>query len=405
MKSRRASEFTTEMKFKNHLQSIKATLVQAPTIDELMEYIPEFVSMTWLEDIGQIDRYMSDKGLTRHDLVEEAFARHTLPTALETIRVTFFLEGLDLTNVTHVIRHRMFSYSSQSSDPTSMEGHDILENDAFEEHPDLKERARKLCEDANELYKDALNRGMTFYDARHYMPRAKEAKYFMSGDVAQFMNFINTRLGRQNQPTSDNILALRMRQELLRLYPQLEKWMPVEQPQLAYISCINEKANLNTYPPDKMHKKKLKDMGVKWDKAEFKHPKSRDEYSCNDKFQELFSAITGDSEAAGNGFTSKGTDNRSKQREVHWLADDIRRHKKCGYANNSTHSRPASCMLHFIDTSEKHDIGNCPECTKCEKERQVILRHHRVGSKAYQRELDLVYNKYGGKLDETTIQK
>ncbi len=291
MKSKRASSFTSEMKFKNHLESIKATIVNHIPIEELAKYIPEFVSITWLESIDQIDQYMKERGLTREDLVDEMFARHTLPTALETVRLTFFLEGLDLTNVTHVIRHRMFSYSSQSSDPTSMEGHDILENDAFEEHPELKARARKLCDDANELYKDALNEGMTYYDARHYMPRAKEAKYFMSGDVAQFISFINTRLGRQNQPTSDNILALRMRMALLSIYPQLERWMPIEQPQMAYISCINEKANLNTYGPDKTHRVKMRLMGVDWSDAEFQHPKARDEYSCNDKFKELFDSI------------------------------------------------------------------------------------------------------------------
>lgn len=290
-RSKKATKYTSEMQFKNHLESIKATIAQAPTKEELCKYIPEFVSMTWLEEVQQIDLYMHDKDMDRDDLVEEMFARHTLPTALETVRITMFLEGLDLTNVTHVIRHRLFSYSSQSSDPVSMEGHDILENDAFEEHPDLKERARKLCIDANNLYCDALDRGMTFYDARHYMPRAKEAKYFMSGDVAQFINFINTRLGRQNQPTSDNILALRMRQALLQYYPSIVKWMPVEQIQKAYTSCINSACNLNTYPPDTLHTEALEDARVDWRSAKFQHPKARDEYSCNDKFEELFNEI------------------------------------------------------------------------------------------------------------------
>jgi len=291
MKSSRAGQFTGEMKFKNHLDSIKATLMDYPTQEQLKRYIPEFVSMTWLEDISQLDKYMASKDMGRQDLLDETFAFHTLPTALETIRLTFMLEGLDLTNVTHIIRHRMFSFSAQSSDPTSMEGHDILENDAFEEHIDLKVRARKLCTEANQLYKDALNRGLTYYDARHYQPRAKEAKYFMSGNLKDWITFINTRLGRCNQPTSDNILAARIRAEILMVYPQVKQWMPAEKIQQAYIGCINEKCNLNTYPPDRLHKNYLKI--VDYTKAKFNHPKPRDEYSCNTHFEELFNSIIG----------------------------------------------------------------------------------------------------------------
>ncbi len=287
-KSTRAGSLTSEMRFKNHLESIKVTLMDYTPIEKLAQYIPEFVSMTWLEEKEDIKTFMEERQLTRSELVNEMFARHTLPTALETVRMTFFLEGLDLTNVTHVIRHRLFSYSSQSSDPTSMEGHDILENDAFLENKELLERSRQLCEDANQLYKDALDSGMSYYDARHYMPRAKEAKYFMSGDVAQFIAFINTRLGRQNQPTSDNILALRMRQAILKVYPQLERWIPIQQVQMAYIVCINEKSNLNTYPPDEMHRVYLEGAGINYKDAEFQHPKSREDYSCNDHFEELF---------------------------------------------------------------------------------------------------------------------
>lgn len=291
MPSDKATQYTSEMQFKNHLTSLKATIVDYTPIEKLAKYIPEFVSITWLEGLEQMDMLMEEKEMNRLDFVDEMFSRHTLPTALETVRLTFFLEGLDLTNVTHVIRHRMFSYSSQSSDPCTMEGHNILENDAFMEHPDLRDRSRKLCEDANQLYIDALDRGMTFYDARHYMPRAKEAKYFMSGDIAQFMSFINTRLGRQNQPTSDNILALRMRQAILKVYPMLEKWMPAEQEQKAYTQCINSRCNLNTYPPDAEHRRALDYDGVDYDEAKFQHSKARDEYSCNNHFDSLFKAI------------------------------------------------------------------------------------------------------------------
>jgi len=230
--------------------------------------------------------------MTRNDMVMEMFNWRTLPTALETVRMTFFLEGLDLTNVTHIIRHRLFSFSAQSTDPASMEGHDILENDAFLQNPELLERSRQLAKDANQLYIDALDSGMSFYDARHYQPRAKEAKYFMSGNIKDFIGFVNTRLGRTNQPTSDNILALRMRQEILKVYPFLEGQMLVEKVQAHYAHAINDKMNMNTYPPDALHRTYLERNGIKWSNAKFNHPKPRDEYSCNEPFNKLVEEIT-----------------------------------------------------------------------------------------------------------------
>lgn len=282
------------MKFKNHLESIKATLIDYPTMEKLESYIPEYCAITWMEGIEDIDKFLIERGMTRRDMVMEMFNRRTLPTALETIRLTFFLEGLDLTNVTHLIRHRLFSFSAQSTDPRSMENHDILTNDAFEEHEDLVDEAHHLCVAANELYKKALRRGLTYYDARHYMPRAKEAKYFMSGSIKDFMMFLKTRLGRQNQPTSDNILAMRIRQQILNVYPFLASQIPTEEIQWAYISCIDQKMNLNTFPPDELHKKKLGQLGISAGHIKFDHPKPRDQYPHIKRFQDLFDKISKD---------------------------------------------------------------------------------------------------------------
>ena len=292
MRSDRTTQFTGEMEFKNHLQSIKATLVNYTSVAELESYIPEFCAITWLEDIKQTERFLKSRGMNRQDMVMEMFHYRTLPTALETVGLTFFLEGLDLTNVTHIIRHRLFSFSAQSTDPTSMEGHDILENDAFTADPELHERAVKLCEMANELYIDALNKGLSFYDARHYQVRAKEAKYFMSGNIKDFVSFVNTRLGRTNQPTSDNILALRIRQQILEVYPFLEYQMPVEKIQNHYISAINCKMNMNTFPPDALHREELHKRGIDWSDAKFNHPKPREESYHMRKFNKLVEEIT-----------------------------------------------------------------------------------------------------------------
>jgi thymidylate synthase ThyX len=259
------------VKFINHLESIKATIYQCPTMEDLEKFIPEFVSITWLQEIDQVDEFLKSRGMTRKDAVMEMFNWRTLPTAWETIRVTFLLEGLDLTNVTHTIRHRLFSFSAQSTDPVSMSSHPILENEAFLKDPELLEKSRKLCDDANELYDLALEKGVSYYDARHYMPRAKEAKYFMSGSLKDFIMFVKTRMGVQNQPISDNVLALRVRQAILERFPFLEKQMPTKPIEHHYVNAITEKFNLNTWPPSSTHQKILDEKGIDISNIEFDH--------------------------------------------------------------------------------------------------------------------------------------
>ena len=179
------------MTMKNHLSSIKATIVDYDEVSRLEKYIPEFVSITWLQGIEDTDKLLEKKNMTRLEVVREMFSRRTLPTALETVNITFYLEGLTLGAVTHIIRHRMFSFSAQSTDPRSAYDDDILLSEAFEE-VGLQAEAIDLLHKSNELYAKALRAGLSYYDARNYLPRAKEAKYFMSGNISQFITFINT---------------------------------------------------------------------------------------------------------------------------------------------------------------------------------------------------------------------
>ena len=69
---------TTE--FKNNLDSIKVTLMQAPSMDDLRKYLPAFANATWSElpnDYDDLPDIEKDK------YIREVFLGKTLPTALE----------------------------------------------------------------------------------------------------------------------------------------------------------------------------------------------------------------------------------------------------------------------------------------------------------------------------------
>lgn len=283
------------MKFKNHLENIKVTLMDYPTIEQLESYIPEFCGITWMDEMEDIDKVMKERGLDRNGMVMEMFNYRTLPTALETVRLTFVIEGLTVTDVTHLIRHRLFSYSAQASDPKPTSSYDILENDAFLEDEELTAKSRQLCQDAEDLYALALEKGLTYFDARHYAIRAKESKYFVSGNIKDIIMYLRTRLGRMNQPTSDNIIAMRIRQAILKVYPFLKDKIPSQEVQWIYLKNVKEKMNVNTFPPDAFHREAAKKAGIDFEGVKFAHDKPRDEYSHMDKFEKLFKKIEEDS--------------------------------------------------------------------------------------------------------------
>lgn len=279
-----------EAKFVNHLQYIKATPIQAMTMEDLEKFIPEFVMMTWLDEVDDLDKNILSR-MSRRDVVKHMFDGRTLPTALETVRLTFTVEGLSATGVTHLIRHRNFSFSAQTTDSRDARNDVFLTNDAIDVRPNLKERFRFLCQELMDFYTDAVDDGVSLYDARCIMPRALEAKYNMSGCITDYIRFINTRLGRQNQPTEDNILAMRLRDEILNLYPFLASKMPIEPIEWHYVKATPFNVSLNTYMPSEKHENLVRDealsKGEHYNNYEYYHMWRRDEEKHQTNFHNL----------------------------------------------------------------------------------------------------------------------
>ena len=88
MKNRRNQPIGGEIV--NDLQNIRVKLVNHTKFEDLLKYIPGFVEMTWAEN--PMEREFSDK--MRYQCVLNTFKRRTLPTALETIRFDFLIDGL-----------------------------------------------------------------------------------------------------------------------------------------------------------------------------------------------------------------------------------------------------------------------------------------------------------------------
>jgi len=89
------------------------------------------------------------------------------------------------------------------------------------------------------------------------------------------------------QPTEDNILAMRLRDHILDIYPFLSSKMPIEPIEWHYINAVKHEVSLNTYKPSTQHQLIL-DKQVPIDQqGEFYHDWKRDEAPEQENFHKL----------------------------------------------------------------------------------------------------------------------
>ena len=251
--------------FKNNLDSIKVTLMQAPTMDDLRKYLPGFANATWSEAPDDYDNLSIEK---KDELIRDVFLGKTLPTALETINLNFRIEGISLQEVTHIIRYRQASFSADCSGdkwwtrkaalvPNSIQNSNGSETDNYRDEmvpvaqDDFYGRYRKIVEMAKELYCDMIDsKKISIMDARYILPRCLETYYYMRISLKDALHFIKQRIDKQIQPETDNVIAYQMYCEILRQFPVANGIVDIHAPSYFYINTARTGKATNLYFPD-----------------------------------------------------------------------------------------------------------------------------------------------------------
>lgn len=231
--------------FVNQLDNIKVTILSCPTMEHLKAYIPEFTLATW-ED-NPMFNYTDEE---REEAVRFAFEGKLLPTSLETINVTFMVEGLDLIDVTHLIRHRVFSFSAQCTADRDMRNDTVLVKPSILVSEEFIDRYIRLHLDAKELYADMVDsKEVSIFDARTVLPRSLSNFYYVKGNIKDIISFINTRKDEAIQPESDNVVAIRLYQELCKHYPILKELIKFGKQDSWFVNTAKEGHNSMAYMP------------------------------------------------------------------------------------------------------------------------------------------------------------
>ena len=256
--------------------NIKVTLTQYPTYEQLLSYLPNFCMATWEED--PFKKYTREE---QEEILIKMFKGQTLPTALETIRFTFVLEGLTYIEISHILRYRTASFSALCTADRDQREDDVAIPTSIAQSKEFKERYEKLVHEMKQLYVDMVDtKEISIFDARYILPKAATVYYHMSINFRDLMGFIKQRIDRAIQPQTDNILAYKMWLELCKVYPILTTLdlVDFDEPSWFFIKTHTSGHSSNIYQPEEHNAKHFE-----YNEKSFMYDKTRPEMCGTDK--------------------------------------------------------------------------------------------------------------------------
>lgn len=267
-------EYSTD--FVEQLNAIEVKIFDAPTIPQIRKMVSVFMMNTWNDRI-QYDFDEADIDLT----IKELFAGNILPTGMELPGICWSVSGMDMIDTTHLIRHRLFSFSAQAHgdrdmrDDRAMVKPGIMANDKF------YKRYMNIVDDAKDLYVDMMDSGLVHgLDARTIMPRCFEHFYMVKCCIKDLIGYCKMRGDEQIQTTVDNVIAMKLWLEILKLYPFLNGLVDFRAQDAFYIKQCKE-GKTNIFPPN------TKNDCFDWSSDQFFHPIGREEFPGGDVYLEL----------------------------------------------------------------------------------------------------------------------
>jgi len=204
-------------KFVNNLEMIDVKILSIPSENDLMSYIPSFASGTWCDE----PKHDFSKQ-EREQVLKDLFDGYILPTALETIKITFIIEGMDLADVCHLIRHRTMGFSASGTGDRDCRNDNVLLKPSIigsKYESKIKKHISALMKIYGEMYDDP---DIPVLDPRTILPRNTSNYYYVTADLKSIMHFIGQRKDESIEPESMNIIALKLWLQICKHFPMLK---------------------------------------------------------------------------------------------------------------------------------------------------------------------------------------
>lgn len=263
-------------KMVEQLKNIEVKIVDAPSVEQFRKAISVFMMNTWND---KLQYEFDDRDID--NCINELFLGNILPTGQEIIGITWSVSGMDMVDTTHLIRHRLFSFSAQTHADRDMRNDRVVAKASILEHYEFAARFTELNRIALSLYADMMDSGkVNCLDARTVMPRCFEHFYVVRCCIKDLIAFCKMRGDEQIQTQSDNIIAMKLWLEVVKLYPFLKKFVDFRAQDTFYVKQCKE-GKTNIFPPN------AKNDCFDYNVSQFFHTKHRDSYPGSDVYLEL----------------------------------------------------------------------------------------------------------------------
>ena len=267
---------TGSLEFVEQLDNIKVHIIDSPSSTALGHTLADFLLNTWNDEFSSD---WSDDEI--EDMIQKLFRFELLPTAMETIGITWHVSGMDMVDTTHLIRHRLFSFAAQVHGDRDMRDDKVVVKPGWMANPELYERYKQITQDAWQLYKDAMDSGDVHgLDARTIMPRNFSHFYNVRCNIKDVIGYCNMRKDEQIQTTVDNVIAMKLWIAISKRYPFLKHFVNFDAQDDYYVRQSTKKMT-NIFPPNAKNDK------FDWHEDMFFHPIGRDEFAGGDVYLKI----------------------------------------------------------------------------------------------------------------------
>jgi thymidylate synthase ThyX len=224
--------------FYNNLDHIKVELVDHPTRSQALNVAWQYVKATWADHHDDTNPSTASlKELSAN--LEDVLCFRALPTPMECLGFTFKLSGLSFQEVTHIIRHRAGSFAAQCTGDRDLRDDPAVIPEAVQNSPEFEDRWIRLVEDSKQLYADMCDsKDVSMMDARMILPKCMTSFYLMRLNLKDLLGFISQRQDMQIQPAADNLLAVYMAREVLKVLPEASARISFNKPDMHYIKTF-----------------------------------------------------------------------------------------------------------------------------------------------------------------------
>lgn len=224
--------------FHNNLSHLKVELVDAPSRSDALNVAWQYVKATWADHHDDTN----SEGVSYQELsanLEDVLNFRALPTPMECLGFTFKLSGLSFQEVTHIIRHRAGSFAAQCTGDRDLRDDPAVIPEAVQNSPEFLERWKRLVVESKQLYADMCDsKVVSMMDARMILPKAMTSFYLMRLNLKDLLGFIAQRQDMQIQPAADNLLAVYMAREVLKVLPEASTRINFNKPDMHYVKTF-----------------------------------------------------------------------------------------------------------------------------------------------------------------------